>query len=477
MDYAKHRPIEINQTQFWDVRFDRGSSQILTMLATFGLIGTGLFLTFIVSLMLLSLKMLITERVHAEWKMTFVAFSAWLVLVFGIFTYSSNFTLSFLFWILSAVLLSQTGKKIQVWEFSKNPRFALLTAFLFVLVNVGLLTVMFVSVSRYASELTFANAVQADHDGEGIDAVLAGLETATKLNKLSDIFARNLAHARLLKIGEELQNPAVNPADLASLVEGSYLEAERAVSLSPNNVVNYSLLGDIFRELAPLASNADILAIQAYTQAIELSPSNPKYQVALGRAYLARVDQLAILVESEDKELAGQAEDAQEESLTLAVESFEKAVELKPDYASARYYLSLAFVRQGNLSDAIAGMESVAAGNPNDVGIAFQLGLLYLQQGRSDLAQASLERAVAIAPNYSNARWYLAAVYEQEGDIEAAIEQIQAVLDLNPENEAVEARLDRLKAGPDEVEDIPVPLDEGENDPTQLDPSEGTLGE
>ena len=469
MDYAKFHRTDVNATQFWDVTFDRGSSHLLTMLATFGVVGTMFFFVFLVALAVQALKMLITERVHAEWKMTFVAFSGWLVLAFGLFTYTSNFTLSFLFWLLSAVLMSQTGNKIRSWEFSKNPRFALLTAFLFVVVNVALLTIMFVSISRYASELAFASAVKHNESSTDLATTVERIEAATRLNARSDIFARNLAQARLLLLAQRIQDSATNPADLGSLAEATIQEAERAVRLSPNHVINYALLGDIMTELAPIAQNADVLAIQAYREAIELAPNNPKYQSALGQTLLVRADQLSVLAGGEDEDIARSATEARDEALRLAVEAFQAAIELKPDYAIAHYHLSLAYVRQGNLSDAIERMANVAISAPNDVGVAFQLGLLYLQQGRNDLAQAQLERAVAIAPNYSNAYWYLAAVYEAEGEIDAAIDAIENVVTLNPDNEAVEARLERLKLGPEPVEDIPEPLGEGETDPVQLD--------
>ena len=117
-------------------------------------------------------------------------------------------------------------------------------------------------------------------------------------------------------------------------------------------------------------------------------------------------------------------------------------------------------------------MESVAQYNPLDVGVAFQLGLLYIRQGDYDAAEAQLERTVTLLPTYSNARWYLAAVYEVNGDLEAATEQVQEVYNLNPDNELVKERLERLLGG--EVSDeIPEPVEEGEQGATDV--SEGEV--
>jgi Tfp pilus assembly protein PilF len=92
----------------------------------------------------------------------------------------------------------------------------------------------------------------------------------------------------------------------------------------------------------------------------------------------------------------------------------------------------------------------VAKYNTSDVGVAFQLGQLYLKRagaGDLDRAQNALEHAVQLAPAYSNARWFLASVYEQKGDLKAAIEQIEKVAQLNPDNALVKSRLDRLSKG------------------------------
>lgn len=468
MDYTKFKPEEVNATRLWDTRFDRGTSQVLTMLGTFGIVGTALFILFLISLATMSLKTLITEKTHDEWKMTFVTFAGWSVLVFAQFVYASNFTLSFLFWILSAVLVSQIGREVKHISFQTSPRGALLTTFLFVLVTVGLLTAIFVSSSRYAAEIAFAKAVQSDRTGDEIDEIIMDLDTAARLNKWHDGYYRNLSSALLVKSGQLLQEENPNTEALRQFVELTIRTAQRAVDISPNYVVNWSTLGDIYRELSPLVGASDLSAIESYERAIELAPSNPKYRVAQARAYLVRAEDLAKYLDVEDTETADKAAIERDAALNSAIERLQEAIQLKPDYGPAHYYLALAYERQGNLAEAIAAMERLRETNQFDVGIHFQLGLLYLKQGKNDLAQTSLERAVEIAPSFSNARWYLSAVYEQAGDLDKAIEQVEAIQQLNPDNTLVDQRLERLKDGMVQDE-IPEPLEEGDGGITEVD--------
>jgi Flp pilus assembly protein TadD len=466
MDFTQHKPVEINQTSLWDSRFDRSTSHLLTLLPTVGLVGLILFLAFMGTLKAAALKTLIRERVHDEWKMTFVAFAGWSVLAFGMLVYSSNFTLSFMFWLLSAILASQVGAKPKQVAFSSSPRLGLLTTFMFVLVTVGMLTVMFVSVSRYTAEIAFAKAVRADRAGESLDIVIEDLDAAARLNKLSDVYYRNLSHALLLKTGELVNDPEADPNLVQNYVSSSINAARRATDLSPNDVVNWSMLGDIYREVAPLVGNADVFAIASYEKATELSPTNPKYFVSLGQSYIVRSEQLSALTESEDEEFANQAKEAKDEALNKAVEALTKAVELKQDYAPAYYYLAIAYDRQGNITEAVARMETLRNAYPLDVGIAFQLGILYLKQGKTDLAQVEFERAVEISPNFSNALWYLSVVYEEQGNVEGAVAVLERIKELNPENQVVQQRLDRL--GAPGSDPFPEPIEEGDSTVTDI---------
>lgn len=467
IDYTKYHPVEVNQTVLWDQKFDRAINHMLTTLATLGIVGTTLFLLFIIYIAAAALKMLIKEKAHDEWKMTFVAFSAWSVVVFSMFVYSSNFTLSFMFWLLSAVIISQVGSPIKQVTFSKSPRMGLLVAFLFVLITVGLLVSMLVSVSRYASEISFAKAVATDRAGGSLDEVIKDLDTAARLNKLSDIYYRNLGNALLLKTGEILQDPAVDPNLVRAYIGASINASKRTTELSPSYVVNWALLGDVYREIAPLVRGADDQSIIAYQRAVELSPNNPKYYVALGRAYMAKADSLNALAASEDKDFSAQKSLERDQALLEAIVVLEQAIELKPDYAPAHFQLANAHERQGNLSEAIAGVSLLSQAYPLDIGISLQLGLLYLRQGKQALAQTELERTIAIAPNYSNAHWFLSAVYEQNGEFDKAIKEVELIKELNPDNAVVEQRLKRLKEGR-AVASSPQPLEEGTGNITDV---------
>ena len=459
-DYALYHSTEINDSAVWDERFDRGPSHIMTMLTSFGLLPTLLYLLGIIWLAGISLMRLMRRsQPHDEWKMTFTTFSAWSMATAGQLFYASNVTLSFLFWLLTAILVSQVFLKEVSFPFARSSRVALTTTFGFVIANVLLLTMLFIASARYASDVSYAKASSLSQQGEEVDSLIAYVDHATQLNRWSDVYQRSLAQLFLTKTAHLVADDQTHPSQIQASIEASIASARRAVELDKSNAVNWALLGDIYREVAPLVSGADELSIAAYEQAMALAPANPKYAVAAARAYVVRADQLAILATSEDQAYANQAKQDRLAALASAIERLEHAVVLKDDYATAYYYLALAYERSGNVSEAIDRMMDLRDANPYDTGVALQLGLLYLRQGKVEEAKGEFERAVALSPTYANARWYLAAIYKQLGDTESALEQLRVILQTNPEHEVVLAEIERLESSLTVVEEIPEPLE------------------
>lgn len=476
-DYAKYHSVEVNQSDFWDVRFDRSSSHVLTMMASLGVLGLLLWVLFVAILGYQILGRLLKEKDHAKWKTAFVLFAPWAALVLAAVLYSSNFTLTFLFFAFAGLLASQAMTKVKDATVSESPRLGLLFSFLFVLVAVVVVSVLFVTGQRYVAEVSFAQAVKADRAGGELTEIVTKLDRAATFNSYNDIYYRNLAQALLLRVSEELASTEELTSERASLIRAltaaSINAAKRSTDLAPNNVLNWRVRGSIYREVIPYISGADQFAKESFEKAIELDPVNPINYTELARVYIVIAETARQLTTSTDEETAANAQMTVDESLAQAEEALNKVVdELKPDYAPAHYQLAIVYERQGRLDDAVARMEGVALLNQFDVGVAFQLGLLYLRQGETDKAQTAFEYAIQLVPTYSNARWFLASIYESNGEIDLAIEQVEKVLEANPDNELVKTRLDQLHNGVTSDE-LPEPVESGED--TATDVSEGEV--
>ena len=462
-DYVKERNTDLNSTNFWNVRFDRGGSHLLTLLPTLGIVGLIALFALVIAVGARALHRLVREHDHTEWKELFVFFPPWFALVVATALYPSNLTLSFLFWLLTGLLAGQVMQQKKSLSFNHSPRAGLTFSFLFVLVSVAIVTGLFVTGQRYTAEIAFAQAAELDRQGGDLDLIIKKIAQAGTFNRLSDEYNRNLGKALLVKLEKEIQaaGTSIPPEKiqyLQQLILDSINTVKLATELSPNNVANWEMLGAIYREVSPLVAGADALGIEAIMKSIELDPSSPAHLTELGQAYIVFSENARALSSSKDQATAAAAKQKMTDYLAKAEEALLSSIALKADYAPAHYYLGVTYEREGRLADAINKLEAVKKYNPLDVGVAFQLGLLYLRQGNYDLAQVELERAIQITPNYANARWFLAAIYEQKGMIDKAIEQVNKVLELNPDNELVKAKWERLQAG-ETSNEIPEPVE------------------
>ncbi len=453
-DFAHDRPVAANDTSLWNVRFDRGSSHLLTILPTLGVLATAFWLLFVVTTLVRGVGTAL--RAKHDWHIHAILVAGWTPLAVAAFLYSSNITLTFLFFGLAGLLIADRRSDVTVRRFAGSKRANFFASLGFVLVSIGIVTVVFVTGQRYAAELAFAQAIRLDAGGGDTTAIVEKLDQAASLNHFNDVSYRNLSQALLERVREELTTEGSGPLSNAArtyiqgLTGASINAAVRATELEPKNAVNWLVQGATYRALINLLPDAGSFALEAYEHAATLEPTNPATQTELGKTYVAMVEQTNALLTTDDPAVKTQAKAAIEQQLSQAQTAFEKAIELKKDYAPAHYQLALVFEQQGRLDDAIGKMESVAQYNPLDVGVAFQLGVLYLRRGTNDdleRARRAFEQAVSLLPSYSNARWFLASIYEQQGNLAAAAEQVTAVFELNPENELVKARLERLRAG------------------------------
>lgn len=466
-DYARYHPVTVNESVFWNLRFDRAKSHALTTLTTMGVAGAAAWLALMLATAAFALSRLLkSDRDSEAWKMTYVTFVGWTTLFVAHLLYSSNLTLTFLLWGLTGLIAAQTARATRETNFGNAPRLGLTFSFAFVLVSVGVLTALFVTGSRYAAEVAFAKSVKLDRAGADIGDVVEELQRAVSYNGLSDVYARNLSSALLAQArqgvvaasGSELT--AEQRALISTQVSNAINAAKHATDIEPNNVSNWVVRGSVYRDVMTFVANAEDFAAATFQQAIALEPSNPSHYVNLGRVHLVVADRARALTEAENEELAATAAKSEAEQLAAAEQALLTAVELKPDYGPAHYYLAATYERLGRMDEAISRLGALSKASPNDIGLGFQLAMLYIRDGNDGLARAELERVIQVAPNYSNALWYLSALYERAGDRDRAIAMADRVAELNPGNSTVLRRLEALKAGA-AAAIIPAPVEEG----------------
>ena len=169
---------------------------------------------------------------------------------------------------------------------------------------------------------------------------------------------------------------------------------------------NYTAQNNLGYELA--AQGRSMEAIEHYQTAIEINPNYAEAQYNLGIA------------------LAAQGR------LDEAIEHYQKAIQINPDDYEAQYNLGIVLATQGRLDEAIEHYQKAIQINPDHVGAQNNLGYELAAQGRSVEAIEHYERAIQINPRDAYAHNNLAHELAAQGRPVEAIEHYQAAIQIDP---------------------------------------------
>jgi tetratricopeptide (TPR) repeat protein len=117
-----------------------------------------------------------------------------------------------------------------------------------------------------------------------------------------------------------------------------------------------------------------------------------------------------------------------------AMNQFEQALLINPDYALAHNNLGTALADTGRLPEAMDQFEEALRIDPNYAGARNNLGLALLNTGRMSQAMEQFERTLRIKPDYAEAYCNLGNALLQAGRLPEAKEQYLQALKINPDN-------------------------------------------
>ncbi|GAI02911.1 unnamed protein product, partial [marine sediment metagenome] len=272
--------------------------------------------------------------------------------------------------------------------------------FAFTLVFIFGLGVLILEGQRYASATSYLKGMNSWQDGESI-RTMVHFENAARVSPGNDLYWRELSQVYLQTINEVSARTDLSQEEITRqvqiLINSAVNSAKTAVETNPQNVANWSVRGFVYQNLIGMVGGTKEWAMESYGKALELEPTSPFFPTQIGIVLLREASLLA-------------ADGEEEQSKILFVEAeaqFNKAIEMKPDYAPAYFQLAMVYQAQGRGAEMIAQLESARTFAPYDVGLAFQLGLIYFQKQDYEKARAEFERAVLLNPDYANALYFL----------------------------------------------------------------------
>ena len=341
--FLQYRPIDFNQTTFWNNRFGVSGNFYFHVLTTLGIVG-------IVALSILAWRVVKNGKILKPTSEGGILFWALVVILVSWALFPANLLTAFLFYlILAAFSLNLEGKRHQE---SSTILPWVMTIPLVVLLAYG----SYWGGRAYAAEMTFKNSLDALNNNLGTQAYSLQIR-ALELNPNRVAYRTTYAQTNLILANALAANPDLSDQDQATvsqLVQQAIREAKNAISVDPNNAIVWTNLANIYRQLINLAEGADQWTVASYQQAIALEPTSPNLALNLGGVYYS----LQVYPE--------------------AISWFQRAVNLKSDFANGYYNLAIAYRDSGDYARAAGAMQSV-------------LGLVEPDSGDYQAAQQELE--------------------------------------------------------------------------------------
>ncbi len=123
-----------------------------------------------------------------------------------------------------------------------------------------------------------------------------------------------------------------------------------------------------------------------------------------------------------------------EGKFSAAIEHYEQALAINPDWTDARVNMGQAKSDMGRSEEAMRDFEMALAKEPGNPMVRVNVGLLYLKSGNAAEAIAQFRKGLESNPNHARLMFNLGAALVESGDLDGGIEQFQRVLELQPTN-------------------------------------------
>jgi len=129
-----------------------------------------------------------------------------------------------------------------------------------------------------------------------------------------------------------------------------------------------------------------------------------------------------------------------------AITHYQKALQIKPDYAEAHYNLGNVFAQKGRADEAIIEYYKALQIAPDNGDAHNNLGIVLLDKARADDAITQFQKALQFKPDDAQTRYNLGNAFSQKGKMAEAISQYQKALQLKPANPEAQNNLAWLLA-------------------------------
>jgi tetratricopeptide (TPR) repeat protein len=162
-----------------------------------------------------------------------------------------------------------------------------------------------------------------------------------------------------------------------------------------------------------LLNGKDDEAIGYYTKSLQINPYQEIVYNQLGSAYY------------------------QKRKIKKAIECFQEALRLKPDYAIVQDNLKTVKIAQSEIESSIAKVKLLLETQQRNPELYTELGDIYRQLGKYDEAIIQYKKAVSIEPKFMKAMYGLVLLYSDRQEYIKTLDVLQDMRKIEPENPTI----------------------------------------
>ena len=116
-----------------------------------------------------------------------------------------------------------------------------------------------------------------------------------------------------------------------------------------------------------------------------------------------------------------------------AIEAYDKALSLKPDYYEAYNNKGVSLKDLGKISEAIKNYKKAIALFPKNADTYTNIGVAYQEQGDFNSALEAFKKSISLKPKNTQAYNNIGNIYQDEGNLNKAIEAYNKAISIQPE--------------------------------------------
>lgn len=371
--YNAYRPVGINQTAEWNLIFDRSGSEYMTILTTAGVIGFAVFMLVAVRLLLIARRSSMASKSLEAPRDDFLRIKSSAILgvlsivIIYLFTSSTVLTSVVLFILLTIWMACEKLSSVNVLEVEDvELSFAAIKGSKIRQVGEGQILpwvvgvpiaiiasiILFFTVQDVRSNIAFASSLRMINENAPAAEIYNAQSKAINLNGFRDAYHRgyadtNLAFANAIAQSQGENLTDTDRTDIATLIDEAIRQVRIITEiLDAVSAANWQVRANVYRSLLGIATGADQWSLQAYENAINLAPNDPRLYVDLGGLYLT----LAMSTTQTDG-TSGEAPSGdvstppttKQDNLARSEAALLRAINLKSDYANAHYNLAAVY--------------------------------------------------------------------------------------------------------------------------------------